>query len=84
MNEITKGMENFFGRGKFEIKPFADGVCCYIGSFGNVGVVETDEGLILFDLAIRYFGRYIFKAVRDFSDKPIKYIITFKLKSHYD
>jgi len=75
MNEITKGMENFFGRGKFEIKPFADGVCCYIGSFGNVGVVETDEGLILFDLAIRYFGRYIFKAVRDFSDKPIKYII---------
>ncbi len=75
MNEITKGMENFFGRGKFEIKPFADGVCCYIGSFGNVGVVETDEGLILFDLAIRYFGRYIFKAVRNFSDKPIKYII---------
>jgi len=48
MNEITKGMENFFGRGKFEIKPFADGVCCYIGSFGNVGVVETDEENILF------------------------------------
>ena len=75
MNEIRKGMESFFGRGKFEIKPFADGICCYIGCFGNVGVVETDEGLILFDLAIRHFGRYIFRAVRDFSDKPLKYII---------
>jgi len=75
MSEIEKGMESFFGRGKFEIKPFADGLCCYIGCFGNVGVVETDEGLILFDLAIRHFGRYVFRAVRNFSDKPIKYII---------
>ncbi|TFG26033.1 MAG: MBL fold metallo-hydrolase, partial [Promethearchaeota archaeon] len=75
MPEILKGMESFFGRGRFEIKPFADGVCCYIGCFGNVGVVETDEGLILFDLAIRQFGRYVFNAVRNFSDKPVKYII---------
>jgi len=75
MNEILKGMESFFGRGRFEIKPFADSICCYIGCFGNVGVIETDEGLILFDLAIRQFGRYVFNAVRNFSDKPVKYII---------
>jgi len=75
MSEIEKGLENFFGLGKFERKPFADNICYYIGAFGNVGVVETNEGLIIFDLALRNFGRYIFKAVREFSDKPIKYII---------
>ena len=26
MNEILKGMESFFGRGRFEIIPFADGI----------------------------------------------------------
>ncbi len=73
--EVSEGMENFFGRGRFKIITFADGVCHYIGAFGNVGVVETDEGLILFDLAIRLFGQYVFRAVRKFSDKPIKYIV---------
>ena len=56
MNEIAGGLEKFFGRGRFETKNFADDVCHYIGAFGNVGVVETDNGLILFDLALRLFG----------------------------
>jgi hypothetical protein len=30
MSEIKKGMEDFFGLGKFERKPFADGVCYFI------------------------------------------------------
>ena len=64
-------MENFFGRGAFESKIFADNTCCFIGAFGNVGVVKTDEGLILFDIALRLFGPRVFQEVRKFSDKPI-------------
>jgi alkyl sulfatase BDS1-like metallo-beta-lactamase superfamily hydrolase len=75
MSKIEQGLEGFFGRGKFERKPFAGGVCYFIGAFGNVSVVKTDEGLILFDLALRLFGPQVFKAVREFSDKPVKYII---------
>ncbi|MHA1257374.1 MAG: hypothetical protein ACTSPS_17425 [Promethearchaeota archaeon] len=51
--KIAEGMENFFGRGKFETLKFAEDTCLYIGSFGNVAVVETDDGLVLFDLALR-------------------------------
>ncbi|NVM18637.1 MAG: MBL fold metallo-hydrolase [Candidatus Lokiarchaeota archaeon] len=75
MSDIRKGMEGFFGRGKFERKPFSDGVCYFIGAFGNVGVVKTSEGLVLFDLALRLFGPQVFKAVREFSDKQVKYIV---------
>ncbi len=75
MSTISEGLQKFFGRGKFEVKTFADGVCNYIGSFGNVGVVKTDDGLVLFDLALRLFNRFIFKTVREFSNKPIKYIV---------
>ena len=75
MNKIIEGMESFFGRGKFERRSFADNNCYFIGAFGNVGVVKTDKGLVLFDLALRLFGPQVFKAVREFSDKPVKYII---------
>ena len=75
MSNIIEGMESFFGRGAFESKIFADETCCFIGAFGNVGVVKTDEGLILFDIALRIFGPRVFQEVRKFSDKPIKYIV---------
>ncbi|MFW9951389.1 MAG: alkyl sulfatase dimerization domain-containing protein [Candidatus Thorarchaeota archaeon] len=75
MSKIEKGLEGFFGRGKFERKPFADGVCYFIGAFGNVGVVKTSDGLVLFDLALRLFGHQVFQAVREFSELPVKYII---------
>jgi alkyl sulfatase BDS1-like metallo-beta-lactamase superfamily hydrolase len=80
--KIAEGMEKFFGRGKFETLKFAEDTCLYIGSFGNVAVVETDDGLVLFDLALRLFGPLIFKRVRAFSDKPVKYIIY--SHGHYD
>jgi len=54
---------------------FADGVCHLIGGLGNCGVVETDEGLVIFDIAIKSFGPKIFKDLREITDKPIKYII---------
>ena len=73
--EIALGMEKFFGQGKFETLKFAEDTCLSIGSFGNVGVVETDEGLVVFDLALRLFGPLIFKRVREFSTKPVKHII---------
>ena len=73
--EIANGMEQFFGQGKFQNITFADGACHYMGAFGNVGAVETEEGIVLFDLALRLFGRHIFQKVRAFSAKPVKYII---------
>jgi len=54
---------------------FADGVCHLIGGFGNCGVVETDEGLVIFDISMKTFGRKIFRDLREITDKPIKYII---------
>lgn len=73
MNTTKEDMNNFMGN--FPPKTFADGTCKIIGSFGNVGVIKTDEGLIVFDLAPRQFHRLIFKELREFSDKPVKYII---------
>jgi len=73
MDITQKDMSDFFGT--FPPKKFADGSCLIIGAFGNVGAVETDEGLVVFDLAPRQFHQRIFNALREFSDKPVKYII---------
>ncbi len=54
---------------------FADEVCHLIGGVGNCGVVETDEGLVIFDIALKSFGPKIFKELGEITDKPIKYII---------
>ncbi len=54
---------------------FADGVCHLIGAFGNMGVVETDEGLVIFDIAVKPLGPKIFRELRKITDKPVKYII---------
>ena len=61
--------------GNFPSKTFADGSCYHIGAFANVGVVETTDGLLIFDLAIKQYHRRIHKAIREFSEKPIKYIV---------
>jgi len=73
MNTTKEDMNNFFGN--FPPKTFADGTCHIIGAFSNVGVVKTDEGLIIFDLAPRQYHKRIFNALREFSDKPVKYLI---------
>lgn len=46
-----------------------------IGTFGNVGVFETDEGLVVFDIATEGNGPTVFRYVREITDKHIKYII---------
>jgi alkyl sulfatase BDS1-like metallo-beta-lactamase superfamily hydrolase len=46
-----------------------------VPSFGNVGVIETEEGLVIFDIALRQYGPRNFKTIRKLTKKPIKYII---------
>ena len=73
MTEFDEGIQKFIGN--FPPQTFGDGICHMIGAFGNVGIVETQEGLVVFDIATRQFGKRIFSALRNISDKPIKYII---------
>jgi alkyl sulfatase BDS1-like metallo-beta-lactamase superfamily hydrolase len=46
-----------------------------VPSFGNVGVIETEKGLVIFDIALRQYGPRNFKTIRKLTKKPIKYII---------
>ncbi|MFX1426393.1 MAG: alkyl sulfatase dimerization domain-containing protein [Promethearchaeota archaeon] len=61
--------------GMFPSSSFADDMCYFISGFGNTGVFETTEGLVLFDLPIRQLAKRTFDNVRKFTDKPIKCII---------
>ena len=63
----------FFGM--FEPQTFAGGNFHFIGSLANVCVVNTDDGLVIFDIGSERFGPMIFAAVREFSEKPVKYIV---------
>jgi alkyl sulfatase BDS1-like metallo-beta-lactamase superfamily hydrolase len=66
-------MKNFFGR--FPTETFADNTCQIFGAYCSIGVVKTEEGLVVFDLSINRYGRRVLDEIRKFSDKPIKYII---------
>jgi len=66
-------MKNFFGR--FPTKTFADNICQIFGAYCSIGVVKTEEGLVVFDLSIKRYGKRVLDEIRKFSDKPIKYII---------
>ncbi len=61
----------------------ADGVWCIGGySIGNTIVIETDDGLIVYDTGDnRAEGEHIRDAIRKISDKPVKAIIY--SHSHY-
>ncbi|MFX1340740.1 MAG: MBL fold metallo-hydrolase, partial [Promethearchaeota archaeon] len=73
MKISTERMRRAFGF--IPTATFADGMCHLIGGFGNCGVVETDEGLIIFDITNKQLGPKIFRDLRMVTDKPIKYII---------
>ncbi len=48
----------------------------HIPAFGNVGMIKCgDEGLVIFDIALRMFRKKIFKEVRKITDKPVKYLV---------
>jgi len=54
---------------------FAEGTCHIIPAFGNMGVLESDEGLLIFDTPIRQMAPGAFRKLREITDKPVKYII---------
>ncbi len=58
-----------------EPKRFAGGDFLFVNSFGNVGAVDTGEGLVLFDLGLEMAGEKVFKAVRDFSKDQVRAIV---------
>ena len=59
-------ISDFFGSGTSNT--FADGVCHLIGSFANCCVIETNEGLVLFDIGQEGLNiQTKRKAVREFS-----------------
>jgi alkyl sulfatase BDS1-like metallo-beta-lactamase superfamily hydrolase len=73
MNINPEDMKFFIGM--FPPKTFSNGTCHIIPSFGNIGIIETEEGLVVFDIAIKQFGKRNFQTLRKMTDKPIKYII---------
>lgn len=68
--EITNTM-----MGNIPAISFAKGTCHMIPAFGNIGVIETGEGLVLFDLPLKVHVPVAFKKLRAITDKPIKYVI---------
>jgi len=69
----NQGMRDWFGM--FPSSTFADGSCYLIAAMGNTGVIETYDGLVIYDLPIRQYGKKVFREVREFTDKQVKYII---------
>lgn len=61
--------------GMFPPENFEDDTCHMIPSFGNMGVIETNKGLVVFDIALKQFGPRNFETLRNITEKPIKYII---------
>ncbi|MFW9881028.1 MAG: alkyl sulfatase dimerization domain-containing protein [Candidatus Thorarchaeota archaeon] len=70
---MNDGMRTWFGL--FDSISFENGTCHLIGGMGNTGIIETEEGLVLFDLPIKQFGPRLFKECRRITDKQVKYII---------
>jgi alkyl sulfatase BDS1-like metallo-beta-lactamase superfamily hydrolase len=73
MRITNQGMRDWFGM--FPSSTFANGTCHLIAAMGNTGVIETNEGLVIFDLPIRQYGKKVFREVRELTDKQVKYII---------
>lgn len=73
MSSSGKFQEEFFGM--FPPVNLACGDIHMIGAFGNVGIVETNDGLVVFDIALKNFGPKIFRELRKITEKPIKFLI---------
>jgi len=73
IRRTTEGMGDWFG--VFPSITFREGTCHFIGGMGNTGVIETKEGLVVFDLPIRQFAAKTFREVRKRTNKQVKYII---------
>jgi glyoxylase-like metal-dependent hydrolase (beta-lactamase superfamily II) len=47
----------------------------FVQGFGNVGLIDTDEGALLFDIGARQMSRILFERIRSVTPKPIRYIV---------
>jgi glyoxylase-like metal-dependent hydrolase (beta-lactamase superfamily II) len=70
---MAEGLNDFFGM--FEPEGFADGKSYMIGAFANVGAVETEDGLVLFDIGSEIAGERIFNDMRKITAAPIHTIV---------
>lgn len=73
MRVTNQGMRDWFGM--FPSSTFADNSCHLIAAMGNTGVIESNDGLVIYDLPIRQYGKKVFREIREFTDKQVKYII---------
>ena len=60
--------------GDLEVHPLADGLHL-VRMWSNVCVVETGEGVALFDVGLPFHGPRIVEALRSITGKPVRYII---------
>jgi cyclase len=63
------------GRPPLGIEKVADDLHVIIGSGGNVGVLVTDEGVVLVDAKFEQDYEGIVAQVKKVTDKPVKYVI---------
>jgi alkyl sulfatase BDS1-like metallo-beta-lactamase superfamily hydrolase len=62
----------FFTEG--EIEHFGNGVHL-LRLFANTCIIETDEGVVLFDVGLEFNGPRIVEEVSAITDKPVRYIV---------
>ncbi len=43
--------------------------------WSNICIIETDDGVVLFDVGFAFNGRRIVEEVRSITDKPVRYIV---------
>lgn len=73
MSLPREGMK--FWLGIYPSKTFGDGKCHVIPGFGNTGLFETDEGLVIFDVPIKQSAQKTFNEIREITKKQVKYLI---------
>ena len=73
MRITNEGMKDWFGM--FPSSSFAGKTCYLIGGMANTGVIETEEGLVLFDLPMKQYAKKVFREIREFTKKKVKFII---------
>jgi len=61
------------------IEKVAGDVYCLYGQGGNIGILKTDEGLLLVDSQFKEIADEILKKIAAISTKPIKYLVN----THY-
>jgi len=73
VRRVSDGMSDFFGW--FPSTTFENNTCIFASNFANTCAFDTKDGLVIFDVPIRQFGKKTFDEVRKVTNNPVKYII---------